>query len=161
MLTLLSTLIGFLSSGLPKILDFFQDKSDKKHELELARMQTERELNLAEIGYQAQQKVEEIKLEQTQVEGFYAERQSLYQHDIEIGKGAAQWVINTRAMVRPTITFGLFALLVIVDIAGIAYAWSHGADFKVMMDTVWDDETQAIWASIISFWFGSQAFGKK
>jgi len=63
--------------------------------------------------------------------------------------------------VRPTITFGLFALLVIVDIAGIAYAWSHGADFKVMMDTVWDDETQAIWASIISFWFGSQAFGKK
>jgi len=161
MLTLLSTLIGFLSSGLPKILDFFQDKSDKRHELELARMQTERELNLAEIGYQAQQKVEEIKLEQTQVEGFYAERQSLYQHDIEIGKGAAQWVTNMRAMVRPTITFGLFALLVIVDIAGIAYAWAHGADFKVMMDTVWDDETQAIWASIISFWFGSQAFGKK
>jgi hypothetical protein len=161
MLTLLSTLIGFLSSGLPKVIDFFQDKSDKRHELELARMQTERELNLAEIGYQAQQKVEEIKLEQTQVEGFYAERQSLYQHDIEIGKGAAQWVINMRAMVRPTITFGLFALLVIVDIAGIAYAWSHGADFKVMMDTVWDDETQAIWASIISFWFGSQAFGKK
>ena len=161
MLTLLSTLIGFLSSGLPKVIDFFQDKLDKKHELELARMQTERELNLAEIGYQAQQKVEEIKLEQTQVEGFYAERQSLYQHDIEIGKGAAQWVINMRAMVRPTITFGLFALLVIVDIAGIAYAWSHGADFKVMMDTVWDDETQAIWASIISFWFGSQAFGKK
>jgi hypothetical protein len=161
MLTLLSTLIGFLSSGLPKVIDFFQDKSDKRHELELARMQTERELNLAEIGYQAQQKVEEIKLEQTQVEGFYAERQSLYQHDIEIGRGAAQWVINMRAMVRPTITFGLFALLVIVDIAGIAYAWSHGADFKVMMDTVWDDETQAIWASIISFWFGSQAFGKK
>jgi len=161
MLTLLSTLIGFLSSGLPKVIDFFQDKSDKRHELELARMQTERELNLAEIGYQAQQKVEEIKLEQTQVEGFYAERQSLYQHDIEIGKGAAQWVINMRAMVRPTITFGLFALLVIVDIAGIAYAWAHGADFKVMMDTVWDDETQAIWASIISFWFGSQAFGKK
>ena len=161
MLTLLSTLIGFLSSGLPKVIDFFQDKSDKKHELELARMQTERELEMAGIGYQAQQKVEEIKLEQAQVEGFYAERQSLYQHDIEIGKGAAQWVINMRAMVRPTITFGLFALLVIVDIAGIAYAWAHGADFKVMMDTVWDDETQAIWASIIAFWFGSQAFSKK
>jgi hypothetical protein len=160
MLTLLSTLIGFLSSGLPKVIDFFQDKSDKKHELELARMQTERELNLAEIGYQAQQKVEEIKLEQTQVEGFYAERQSLYQHDIEIGKGAAQWVTNMRAMVRPTITFGLFALLVIVDIAGIAYAWSHGADFKVMMDTVWDDETQAIWASIIAFHFGNRAFNR-
>jgi len=161
MLTLLSTLIGFLSSGLPKIVDFFQDKSDKKHELELMRIQTERDLKLAEAGAIAQQKVEEIKLEQTQTEGYYAERQSLYQHDIEIGKGASQWVTNMRAMVRPTITFGLFTLLVIVDIAGIWYAWTHGADFKVMMDTIWDDETQAIWSSIIAFWFGSQAFGKK
>lgn len=161
MLTLLSTLLGFMSSGLPKVLDFFQDKSDKRHELELAKIQTERELQMAERGFLAQQRVEEIKLEQVQTEGYYQERQSLYQHDIEIGKGASQWVTNLRAMVRPTITFGLFALLVIVDIAGIWYAWSTGADFKMMMDTVWDDETQMIWASIIAFWFGSQAFGKK
>ena len=161
MLTLISTFLGFASSGLPKILDFFQDKSDKRHELELARVQNERELAMAERGYVAQQRVEEIKLEQAQVEGYFQERQSLYQHDIEIGKGAAQWVINMRACVRPAITFGLFALLVIVDVAGIWYAYTHGADFKTMMDTVWDDETQMIWASIISFWFGSQAFNKK
>jgi len=161
MLTLLSTLLGFASSGLPKVLDFFQDKSDKKHELELARIQNERELAMAERGFVAQQKIEEIKLEETQVEAYSQERQSLYQHDIEIGKGAAQWVINMRAMVRPTITFGLFALLVVVDVAGIWYAWNQGADFKMMMDTVWDDETQMVWASIISFWFGSQAFNKK
>jgi hypothetical protein len=161
MLTLLSTLLGFFSSGLPKVLDFFQDRADKKHELELAHLQTERELQMAERGFVAQQKVEEIKLEQVQTEGFYQERQALYAHDIEIGKGASQWVINLRAMVRPTITFGLFALLVIVDIAGIWYAWNQGADFKMMMDTVWDDDTQAIWASIIAFWFGSQAFAKK
>jgi hypothetical protein len=160
MLTLLSTLLGFLSSGLPKVLDFFQDKSDKKHELELSRIQTERELQLAERGYIAQQKVEEIKLDQVQTQGYYQERQSLYQHDIEIGKGASQWVTNMRAMVRPSITFGLFALLVIVDIAGIWYAYTTGASFNEMMNSVWDDETQAIWASIIAFWFGSQAFKK-
>ena len=161
MLTLLSTLIGFMSSGLPKVFDFFQDKSDKRHELELAKIQTERELQMAERGFLAQQRVEEIKLEQVQTEGFYREKESLYAHDIEIGKGASQWVTNLRAMVRPTITFGLFALLVIVDIAGIWYAWANNASFVVMMDTVWDDETQAIWASIIAFWFGSQAFAKK
>lgn len=161
MLTLLSTLLGFFSSGLPKVLDFFQDRADKRHEIDLARLQTERELQMAERGYLAQQRVEEIKLEQTQVEGYFQERQALYQHDIEIGKGASQWVINMRAMVRPTITFGLFALLVIVDIAGIWYAWHVGADFQTMMDTVWDDETQMVWASIIAFWFGSQAFNKK
>lgn len=161
MLTLLSTLLGFFSSGLPKVLDFFQDRSDKKHELELARIQNERELQMAERGFLAQQRVEEIKLDQIQVEGFYQERQALYAHDIEIGKGASQWVINLRACVRPAITFGLFALLVIVDIAGIWYAWSTGASFDAMMTQIWDDETQMIWASIIAFWFGSQAFSKR
>ena len=43
MMTILSTVISFLMGGVPKILDIFQDKADKKHELELARMQTERE----------------------------------------------------------------------------------------------------------------------
>jgi hypothetical protein len=160
MLTLLSTLLGFFSSGLPKVLDFFQDKSDKKHELELSRIQTERELQLAERGFIAQQKVEEIKLDQIQTQGYFEERQSLYQHDIEIGKGASQWVTNMRAMVRPTITFGLFALLVIVDIAGIWYAYTTGASFESMMALIWDDETQAIWASVIAFHFGTRAFQK-
>ena len=35
MLTLLSTLISFLMGGLPKLLDFFQDRADKLHELGL------------------------------------------------------------------------------------------------------------------------------
>jgi len=39
MLSLLSTLGGLLISGLPKVLEFFQDKADKKHEMELARRQ--------------------------------------------------------------------------------------------------------------------------
>ena len=39
MLTLLSTLISFLMGGLPKILDFFQDRSDKNHEMALAQLQ--------------------------------------------------------------------------------------------------------------------------
>ena len=48
MLTLLSTLISFLMGGLPKLLEFFQDRSDKKHELELAQMQIARELEINE-----------------------------------------------------------------------------------------------------------------
>ena len=51
MLSLISTLGGLLISGLPKLLDFFQNKADQKHELALARMQTERELALAAQGF--------------------------------------------------------------------------------------------------------------
>ena len=60
MLTLLSTLVSFLSGGLPRILDFFQDKQDKKHELALAQLQMQQQLELQKQGFQAQQAVEEI-----------------------------------------------------------------------------------------------------
>jgi hypothetical protein len=50
--------------GLPKMLDFFQDRSDKAHELELAKMQTEREMQMLQLGFAAQAKVEEIRTEQ-------------------------------------------------------------------------------------------------
>ena len=50
MLTLLSTLMSFLMSGTPKFLEFFKDRDDKKHELALARMQIDRELELKKAG---------------------------------------------------------------------------------------------------------------
>ena len=64
MLTLFTTLISFLTGGVPKLLDFFQDKSDKKHELELARLQVQQQLELQKAGYQAQQHLEEIRTDQ-------------------------------------------------------------------------------------------------
>jgi hypothetical protein len=160
MLTLISSLLSFFSGGLPNILNFFQDRSDKKHEIDMAKLQTERELQMAERGFIAQAKVEEIKLEQTQVEAQAQERNALYQHDIEISKGASTWVINVRSLVRPVITYGLFGLLVFVEIFGFYYAIHTGEDFQVAMNLLWDDETQIIWASVVSFWFGTQAFKK-
>ena len=105
MLTLVSTVVSFLMGGLPKFLDFFQDKADKKHELELARMQTERELQMLEKGYAAQAKVEEIRTEQVAIQAEAQTHMALLAHDIESAKGASQWVINARAMVRPAITY--------------------------------------------------------
>ena len=61
MITLLTTLVSFLAGGLPKILDFFQDRQDKKHELNLAQMQFERELALAAQGFANQARIEEIR----------------------------------------------------------------------------------------------------
>ena len=104
MFTLISTALSFLMGGLPKLLDFFQDKADKKHELELAAMQMERELKMMEAGYIAQARIEEIRTEQVQMETQAQERTAMYNHDIEIGKGASQWIINLRASVRPVVT---------------------------------------------------------
>jgi hypothetical protein len=89
------------------------------------------------------------------------ERQALYAHDIAIGQGSSQWVINARAMVRPAITYGLFVLFAFVEIFGFWFAYHKEVPFDVALDLLWDNETQIIWASVVSFWFGTQAFGKK
>jgi len=159
-ITLFSTLISFLTGGLPKLLDFFQDKSDKKHELQLAQMQLDQQMRMQSAGFQAQERVEAIHTEQLQIEANVQERQALYAHDIAIGQGASQWVINARAMVRPAITFGMFALLVFVDVFGFYYAIHTGVSFETALNALWDDETQIIWSSIVAFHFGAQAFKK-
>ena len=161
MLTLISTALSFLMGGLPKLMDFFQDKSDKAHEMEMARMQTERELQMMERGFIAQARIEEIRTEQVQMETQAQERSAMYAHDIAIGQGASQWVINLRASVRPAVTYLFVFLLIVVDIASIWWAWSSGAAFAEAIPMVFDADEMQILASIIAFWFGTQAFSKK
>jgi hypothetical protein len=161
MMTMVSTFLSFLAGGLPKILEIFQDRQDKKHELALVAAQKERELALAERGFIAQARVEEIKLEQIQTQTAAEERQALYSHDVEIGKGASQWMINLRASVRPVVTYIFVLELVAINIAGVWYAYNTGVPFAAAMAEVFSDDEMLILSSIIAFWFGTQAFGKK
>ena len=171
MLTLLSTLISFLMGGVPKILEFFQDRADKQHELQLAQMQIERELQLRKAGFEAQERVEHIRSEQLQNEATsnanlavigaqQAEMQAIYAHDTALNEGTSQWMKNLRASVRPVITYGFFFLLVFVDIGGFWYGYYMSVPFNDLLEMLWDSDTQALFASIIAFHFGGRAFGK-
>jgi len=171
MLTLFSTLISFLMGGLPKILDFFQDRSDKKHELELAQMQIARELEMRKLGFEAQERVENIHTQQLEIEtksnekvsmiaAQQAEMQAIYAHDTALNEGTSKWMKDFRASVRPAITYGFFLLLVGIDCALVWHGITTGVGFQDMADQLWDDETQALFAAIISFHFGGRAFGK-
>jgi hypothetical protein len=61
-----------------------------------------------------------------------------------------------RALVRPAITFGLFAIFLFVELFGCWYAYYNSVDFKVALDLLWDNETQIVWASIVGFYFGTR-----
>lgn len=160
MLSLVSSLLGFAAGGLPKVLDFVQDRGDKKHELALMAMQRERELALAKEGFIAQAAVEEIKTEQIAMQTQAQEKLAMWKHDMKLGEGASTWVINLRASVRPVVTYLFVGLLIVVDVAGIWYAYSTGVAFAEAMDMIFSDEEMAILAAIISFHFGGRAFSK-
>jgi hypothetical protein len=142
------------------LLDIWQSKGDQKHELALMAAQRERELALAKEGFIAQAAVEEIKTEQIAMQTQAQEKLAMWKHDMKIGEGGSTWVINLRASVRPVVTYIFVGLLVVVDIAGIWYAYSTGVAFAQAMELVFSSEEMAILSAIISFHFGGRAFSK-
>jgi hypothetical protein len=152
--------MGFAAGGLPKLIDVYQDRGDKKHELAMMAANREREIALAREGFVAQARVEEIKTEQIEMQTQAQEKLAMWKHDMKIGEGASTWVINLRASVRPVVTYVFVGLLVVIDIAGIWYAYSTGVAFAEAMDMVFSDDEMAILAAIISFHFGGRAFSK-
>jgi hypothetical protein len=133
MLSLISTLGGLLISGLPKLLEHFQNKADQRHELALASLQNERELALAAQGFAAQARVEEIRTEQvamqTQAQMAEAEAEMVkgaQDHDKAVlRKGHPQWVVNYMGTVRPTVTYIFVFELVAINAFLCYYLWTN------------------------------------
>lgn len=167
MLSLLSTLGGLLISGLPKVLDFFQDKADKKHEMELARIQTERELALAKEGFIAQQKVEEIRSDQIAMQSESQMQQAALAHDAKVLEKASTWVVNYVGTVRPTITYMLVLELIAINIwimwhvFSLPQALNSVDDILRFADVVFSEDEMAMLGGIIGYWFGSRGWAKK
>lgn len=166
MLSLLSTLGGILLGGLPKLLDYFQSKQDHKHELDLARAQSERELALAAQGFAAQAKVEEIRSDQIAMQTEAAMTQGAQEHDKKVLEKASRWVANYIGTVRPTVTY-LF-VLELLSINGFLafYLWNHPELIKSIDDVVkyseliFSSDEMSMLGGIIGFWFGSRGFKK-
>jgi hypothetical protein len=167
MLSLFSTLGGLLISGLPSLMGFFQDKSDKKHELELAKMQTEREIQMMERGFIAQQKVEEIRTDQVEMQTAAQMQNAALDHDKKVMERASTWVVNYVGTVRPTVTY-LFVIELIAINLWLCYQLFkipnliNGVDdLSVIGDLIFSSDEMAMLGGIIGFWFGSRNWDKK
>jgi hypothetical protein len=167
MFSLISTLGGLLVSGLPSLLGFFQDKSDKKHELELAQMQTDRELQMMERGFIAQSKVEEIRTDHIMMETDAEMTKAAYAHDAKVLERASPWASTFVATVRPVVTYLFVAELFIINIGIGWYLFTHGTlitsvdDFLRATDMIFSEDEMAMLGAIIGYWFGSRGWSKK
>ena len=174
MLSLFSTLGGLLISGLPKLLEYFQNKSDQKHELALAKVQTERDLAMAAAGFAAQARVEEIRTEQVamQTQAQMAEAEAgmvrgAQDHDKAVLAKASTWVANYIGTVRPTVTYIFVFELVCINIFLCVYLWNNPGMISSMddvlkyADIIFSPDEMAMLGGIIGFWFGSRNWSKK
>jgi hypothetical protein len=174
MLSLISTLGGLLISGLPNLLNYFQNKADQKHERELAKVQAEKELALAAQGFAAQAKIEEIRTEQVamQTNAQLAEAEAkmtvgAQEHDKAVLAKAASWVSSYVGTVRPTVTYIFVVELVAINLFLTYYLFKHPglitsvADVIAYSDIIFSADEMSMLGGIIGFWFGSRGWAKK
>ena len=168
MLSLISSLGGLLIAGLPKLLEFFQNKADQSHEIAMARLQNEMQMQLAAQGFAAQARIEEIRTDQVAMETQAKMTEAALAHDAKVMEKASKWAVNYVATVRPTVTYIFVLELVLINI-GLAYflLFKEGLgsltveQFIVASDIIFSDAEMTLLSGIISFWFGSRAWSKK
>ena len=167
MLSLFSTLGGLLISGLPKLLEFFQNKSDQAHELALARVQADKELQMIAQGFAAQQKIEEIRTDQIAMQTDAEMTVAAYDHDKAVLAKAAGWVSSYVGTVRPTVTY-IFIIELCAINASIAYfAYTQPGlinnvdDLIRVSDIIFSSDEMAMLGAIVGYWFGSRGWAKK
>ena len=167
MLSLFSTLGGLLISGLPKLLDFFQNKADQKHELALANIQVQMQLQMMAQGFAAQERMEEIRTDQVAMQSEAQMTEAALKHDEKVLERASQWVANYVGTVRPTVTY-IFVFELCAINAWIAYyIYSRPSlvmsmdDLIRLSDIIFSTDEMAMLGGIIGFWFGSRGWAKK
>ena len=145
MLSLLGSLLGFGTSFLPKLLGFFEEKRDQAHELKLMDKKLEQQIKLGEQ-----------KLQFMNVEADIRETEALQKSQTKMTVKSSQWVINLSSSVRPIMTYLLFLEFMILTFM-LAF---NSIDLE-MYNRIWSNEIQAVWAAVVSFWFGQRSFNRK
>ena len=152
MITIISSLLGFGSSFLPSVLDFFKEKRDQKHELMLMDKQLEQQIK---IGAQ--------KIEMMDAEADVREIETLHKTNAQITKKASQFFINLSgfaaglsASVRPVISYAIFIEFII-----LTFMMANGVISDETYQIIWSEPMQATWSATICFWFGSRSFNRK
>mgnify|MGYP003631184175 FL=1 len=145
MLSLIGSVLGFGTSFLPKILGFFEEKRDQAHELSMMDKQLEQQL---QIGQQ--------KLQMVNVDADIRETETLHKEHASITSKSSQWCVNLSSSVRPLITYALF-----VEFAALTLSVNMGWINMIQYQMIWNSEFQAIFAAVVSFWFGSRSFNRK
>jgi len=144
MITLLASIAGFMTSLIPEIMKFFKDKNDKKHEIMLFELQIQ---NMAKTKIH---ELEEVRLSRDMHH---------LNHLYSTYNTGINWVDALNGTVRPVLAYSFFLMYLWVKFIQYLYLSNHNI-LPEYMNLLWDVDDQAIFAGIISFYFGQRGFKK-
>lgn len=148
MFAIIGSLLGFGTSFAPKILETINKKQDQKHELDKMRASAEIKMQMQDAEFDFQKDM-----------AAHEEHKRLIEHDIAISKETG-FFAGLKKGVRPIITYCFFGFFLFYKTVLVMEALGSGQTLSDISDVIWDEQSQAIFAAIISFWFGSRAIEK-
>ena len=148
MFAIIGSLLGFGTSFAPKILETINKKQEQKHELDKMRASAELKMQMQDQEFDFQKDM-----------AAHEEHKRLIEHDIAISKETG-FFAGLKKGVRPIITYCFFGFFLFYKTVLVMEALSSGQSLSDISDVIWDEQSQAIFAAIISFWFGSRAIEK-
>lgn len=148
MLTIISAIIGFLTSNIPSIVDLIKERNDKNHSIKLL----DKEIELAQIN-------KDKEIDKSLIISELENRKSLYTYGND---STGNIIIDTlRGAVRPILTYLFFVAFIGVKIAAIFMLMRSGYDAPSSINIIWDEETHALFVCVMTFWFGQRSSLKR
>jgi hypothetical protein len=80
---------------------------------------------------------------------------------VNIGRGARAgiyFVDEAAFLVRPGVTYGIFAFYVACRVAGLVLAYQQGGDWKTVLASAWTADDMAVLMLVLTFWFTGRAW---
>ena len=145
MITLLASIAGFFSSIFPEILKLIKDSNDKRHELAVM----DRQIKVSASNQQSS--FHELDLKYSA-----AEQYNLY----STYKTGINWIDALNGTVRPVLAYAFFMMYMGVKILQYLSLKHYDAQSFQYLQILWTLDDQAIFAGIISFYFGQRTFNK-
>lgn len=144
-----SGIIGSLVGGLfrlaPEILNFLDRKNERMHELNMFRLQTD--LEKVRGSFRVEEKYVDVSVAQMNAIQAAAEAEG------KIASRSYKWVSAAVALVRPTITYIMFAMYVAVKFTFIIHGLVTGSPWIEVLKANWTYDDFAILMMILTFHF--------
>lgn len=151
--SLLGSVLGGALRLAPEVIKFFDRKNERDHE---ARMM-DKEMDLAKLRAEQSMHSVDAGVQLAQFDAMAAANAS----QAEMAKRGGKFVSAVSALVRPGVTYGMFAFYVACRTAGLVLAFQQGGDWKAVLASAWTAEDMAVLMLILTFWFTGRAWESK
>ena len=161
---------AILSQGISAVVDNLKGKErreflrqEQQHELEIMQLEANLAAAQAQAAGASSAAAAASEAEARGDEAASQAYQAAMVHEVAVGKGASQWAVNLRSLVRPGISYWVTAILTVFGLWTFSLYGKHGPELDAQIIAAGVMAIEALgfaFQHIISFWFLDRSLSK-